>query len=643
VLAALGAVATLGASATAAAQAPSRRAPLPLSQAAWLQRLGSPDPATRRSVVIHMGRWWPTPDFSAVSLVRQAAMRDSDSSVRLAAVTTLAAWPQARVASALVTVVESGTLPEASSALRALAAIDERSFMELLTRMGGTTVLPAPSEGAMLGLAELSQQAFDRAIGLRTATARLLAPGALVLRGDPRWSAFLAASLRSAHRGAATETLDAIATLQATDLAETVASIVEHSTEPTDRRAALRCLARLGAVAYLDVVRDALGDPSLRWTALDAAAMLGDARLAPSVSTQLDAAWSADREAAAEALVTLSGPEARGPLELRLARERDASVRATLWHTLARTGAGAWTRAAEREAAGRWALVELALRDGPRIRLENLARWVRSGDPAAMRLAGLLGDDEAERLRALEAPDRGARIDAALSFESRRTPAAVDALVARWERENDERVRAAIVIALAGGSEDHARGHVAWVLAHETELGMPTMLASLVAAGTMRLDGVSEALQRAAEDGSAHERSAAVHALGRSGQRDAVPVVEQLALEETDERVRGTAWMALAALDGARALPVLRFASRVAWTRALADRAQRAERVARGEVPAGGPWGSAVAHVSGLEPGSVWATFAPDGSVQMAVASSDGELFFAHVTDARETMQRVDQ
>jgi HEAT repeat protein len=628
-----------------------------LGPSAWIARLSDPDPVIRRGAAYALGRFAP-PDPSVHVALFELLARETDPSVALATISALARGrhPPPRGASgSWANFLPTGTRTSSRMPLEARAAA--------LIAAANTDDARVPAELMRTSLADTAEvvDATVRALALLpdAAFAPLIAPArrqgsriALVLRaigerGDPRWSVLVLEQLRATMPVVIESAIGAAVRMRLTEAAPDLVELARDASDRSVRRAALRALGALGTPVDPAVLRGALEDPATRQAALEACGQLGDPVCIELVSPLLEAEWSADRRAAAATLGAIGGSRAARALATRLGAERDAEVRVALLHALAITGAPealpAVAHAAGVDASGRQALAVMALK-GARIEAPaGLSAAVGAHEPAALRLAGLLGTLEAERLAALAAPDANVRVAAALSFARGGSGRAVEALQSRLLHEDDEGVRVALVSSLAVQGGPVARGALIGLLSRETDGPTLAAVAAAEAAGRLGLRVAVPAIASLMEDPRPLVRTVAARALGRLQDAPARGLLERAGQFDPDPEARGVALLALAQVAGPASYDTIQATRRIAWTGRLADLAARADAVAQDELNPGVFEGASVVRIAGADPRSVWALSLPDGDVLFAVASGDGEVLMPGAPSLQAPLQRVDR
>jgi HEAT repeat protein len=610
---------------------------------AWVARLSHPDPRVRRGAAYDIGHFVPPSPRIATDLATVLG-RESDPSVLLAVVDALAVSRQHSMLLPFVTISRGETPPEVTAAcIRALQTANDPVLGAALMRVNGYAP-PVIVDAAARALSGLS----DAQLGRIAAQSRsrsmqaLLVLRALAFRADPRWSGFVLDLLRATS---ASVVLAAIETAVALRLPEAPAELVELARDANDRsirRGALRALGALGDLVDPNVIRGALEDPLTRDAALDACATAGDARFVEPIAQLLDAPWIGDRRAAAEALGAIGGRNAGLALDRALEREHDASMRTVLWSARARIGDVTWVSRAMREPSGRWGVVARALRGSELRELVAGADANDARDTASWMLAGIYGEREAARIRALDARSVDERRDAAMSFVATRSLEADRALERRLTREDDEAVRVALVLALGVSGSSVADDAIVALLERESEAMLPAAIAAAQMAGSRRLRGAVPALRTMlANADDPLVRTVAAHALARIADPIAAGVLEEAARYDSDADARGAALIGYAIVRGPAALGLVDEVDRIAWSERLIDRVERARRIARGESADVPFRGDTVVHVAQAPPGSIWAASLPDGSVRFAVASTDGTVLLSGMPSTPIAMRQL--
>lgn len=646
-----------------------------LGPAAWIARYSSPDPVVRRGVLYLLGRFAPPPvplrqRTNYGDEIARLIEHETDASVLLAAVGALATgrFPNAATRLQGIVVRPQAVPPQVqAAALRALGVLLSEGAMASPIQVDQVRALllrppvqsPEAIDAAARGLAALPEAHFQALFAARpeaqaapaaspqarganaqtlgvlmhgsTGTAQLLR--AIGHRGDPTFGAYVIAQISARSWLVQQAAIEAALRLH---LVEAVAALSEIARDPNVRhevrRDAIRALGSLGGPTDAALLREALGQPLTRDAALAAIVDLGDQAYSRDVARLLGASWPVDRRSAAEVLGSLGGSEALAALGAQLAREQDPPTRVALWHALARAGgAAAWravAAATPREAGARWAATEMILRgEGGSLSTEAIAPAVTRRDPSALVLAGALGVSGRALIDALNAPESDVRAAAAVGLSHSRALAtgAADALVARLSREDDEGVRAALVLALGAAEGTLPPAVLIELLTREVRTPSGAALAAADVVGRQGLRAALSALRTMAEAADPLARAIALRALGRLRDEGARTVLESALRFDPDDGVRGVAAMALADLLGAGALPEIASLARVAWTPRLADLVSQAQRVARSERPARAFHGPAVVRVSGAQPRSLWALALPDGGFALGV-SVEGEV-----------------
>ncbi len=620
---------------------------------AWSVRLRHPDPVVRRGAAWLLGRYPPSPlrpqDDAVARDLGELLVRETDLPTSLAAVATLGTRVYPHSVEMLRTVVtaprENAARPEVqAAALQALGSLGDELGLHALLQAGATDGAGLSTgevaDAAARALADLPDNVLSEALvqARRTSSQLAVVFRAMGYRGDPRWGTALVEQLRLPARPSTVAAVEAVARLRLTEAApRLVELVVSTSARPEDmvvRRAALRALGSLGGGFDPMALRSAVDDAGIRDVALDTCGALGDPRLVPVVTPLLAAPWAADRARAADALGALGSASALPALLARAADEEVPSVRRSLWRAVGRLGgppaATALARASD-DPLARWALAEMALRGG---RVP-----VIPGDDAPAQVVRALAGGGADA-GGLGSPSADLRVAAAMALGAAATGAAP--LAARLERENDEGVRVAIVLAL-GRAEPGAvaAGALRRLLDREADEPSPAAVVAASVAGRRHVTAAAPALRGMLRARWGVGRSEAARALGVLGDDSAQSALESAVAFDSDPQARGAAAVALGALVGARAEGALRMAASTAWTGSLWEMVARARAAARS---GGRPWfaGPAMARLSGAPPRSVWAVALPDGGFVYGVAAGDGEVLIPGVPSADSTLQRLD-
>lgn len=638
---------------------------------AWIDRLRHPDPSVRRGAAWLLGRYTlitpvdrETPNQDQRNgVTRQLGNlldRETDHSVVLAAVATLARWRSPAALRILETLARSGTAaPETrASALRALGTCCDSStrhavLVELARRGNGVLPSGEVADVAARTLAEAPQDVFTMAMQppVPSPNSRAGLYDAIGYRGDARWGATLIEALRNTGRPsnltALLAAIEAVARLRLVEAASALLQLAQSEGDRAVRHAALRALGSLGGGFEVESLRPFLEDPATRGPALEALGSLGAAELVPDIVRWLDAPWAGDRRDAAESLARIGDVRAVQSLSQRARREVDDGVRAALWHAVARIGGRASLDALTRsgdDASARWGVVELLLRD-PSLRGVTEVDRAFDEDDAPSRWARALAGRDPD-LRALASASPDARLAAALGLGhvTRRVAETEAALVAALDREDDPGVAVALVEALGslGAREDvptpvraAACGALLARASREREDPSLVTLAAVEALGRARVASAEGVIADVARSTDPRVRAAAFHALGLLEAWRSRGVIERAVDFDDDAHARGAAIVALARIEGPRALGRIHEASATAWTGELIERIGLARSIARGEHVGDGA-GAGVLRAGGAPSRSVWARVRGDGGIRLAIAAPDGEMLMLGAPSADE-------
>ncbi len=572
--------------------------------------------------------------------------RERDEGVQRAIVYALSRYASPDVDASLreAAGAESG-LPVAvrASALRALStrAAEPLALVPSLLRASWTSVYGAPGDiaqdAAVRALSELPHNAFATALA-QSREASVGGVGALRAvgrRGDPRWARPLLDALVQNRPGRSLAktlaALDALARLRCVEAAEAVLAVAVSAEDLSVRRAAVRALASLGGGFDAAALRSFVAEPSLRDVAVETLGALGDHASTAVIVPLLDAPWSGDRRAAAEALGALADPESIPSILARARREPDVEARRAMWRAVARIGGPGAARAlAVDDPQARWALAELLSHGG------DFVASPRTDDPSGALVAALSGEPWPS---AWSADDADERVSQALAAGHARgdDEARAASLEGALARESEEGVRAAIALALGRLAGDGAASLRAREVACDALLGLvdrerdaPSIAAVIALAqlGELRVEAARGLVARvvSSELSDPLARRAAIWAAGRLRVRGARLAVERALAVDPDDGVRGAAAFALAAIAGVDADASLAAASAVAPTDALIDQIAAARVAARADVT-DAPRGVEVVRASSARPRSIWRVGVADGGLAFGVATADGEVW----------------
>lgn len=638
---------------------------------AWIERLRHPDPSVRRGAAWLLGRYTlitpvdrETPNQDQRNgVARQLGNlldRETDRGVVLTAVATLARWRTPASLRILETLARSTTAaPETrASALRALGTCcgpgtRHPILVELARRGNGVLPSGEVAEVAARTLAEAPEEVFTLAMQppVPSPNSRAGLYDAIGYRGDARWGATLIEALRSTGRPsnltALLAAVEAVARLRLVEAAAPLLQIAQSEGDRAARHAALRALGSLGGGFEVESLRPFLEDPATRAPTLEALGDLGAAELVPDIVRWIDAPWAGDRRDAAESLARIGDARAVQALAQRARREADDSVRAALWHAVARIGGreslDALARGGE-DASARWGVAELLLRDPSLRGVSGVDRAFDEDDAPARWARALLGRDPDLGALASASPDTRLVAALGLGHVTRRVAETEAALVTALDREDDAGVAVALVEALGslGAREDvpmrvraAACGALLERASREREDPSLVTLAAVEALGRARVASAEDVIADVARATDPRVRAAAFHALGLLGASRSRGVIERAVDFDDDAHARGAAAVALARIEGSRALGRIHDARVTAWTGELIERVGLAQSIARGESVGDGA-GTGVLRAGGAPPRSVWARVGADGGFHLAIAAPDGEMLMLGAPSADE-------
>lgn len=324
--------------------------------------------------------------------LRLALAHERDPAAALAEVSALATLTRGTHEGALrlTEALGNGLIPDLArrAALRALTLeVEADQLGELLARAApARSVDTSFSRLAARGLAAQPTALLSAALQQSAANPlrRAVVIRALGEHGDPRWSEVVFEAL-DAPRSADFEPLtaaavDAVSSLRLVEATPRLCAMAADERLHGLRVLAVRALGSLGGAFDPAVLARAMAVPLTRVAALEAAAALGDRALAPACATYLDAPVSHDRAAAVRCLRALGGPDHRGLLRARRARESADAVLDALDEALGEPAASGST-------AGTPALVRAladASAEGSRVRaVHALGERAVSGDVLA--------------------------------------------------------------------------------------------------------------------------------------------------------------------------------------------------------------------------------------------------------------------
>lgn len=645
----------------------------------WRGRLSAPEPHARRGAAWALGRFAAAAE--ATPVLTQQLVTESDPSVQLAivgALVELGAFDTLRrvLAGALLSPrsdERGGDLalpraaPETYAAILTAAGpmLDELMVRALLQRLrdvqtaspgaphaGLSRALVAAPEAAFRALAAAPDAAFRGGVNAVASMGPDVARASVVLlavarRGDPAEVIRLRDPLRTERSEAVVRgALEGVASLRLGELLAPEVLALARNELRAERGPAIRVAGQLGWRFSPAEVRAALRVSNVRAAMLDACVSAGNADAEGPIAELLRAPWAGDRRAAAEALATLGGTVAVGALVTGLREERDAGVRAVLFHALARVGGSTAERAiSEAAARGEPEAMDGALEcwlrrgAGPAPGAPGARAALDRGSPAALRWGARAGDGPTWGAieRALRGGDRTKRGDAGAALvlaggAGVRWPAGVDeALADASMRERDDEVRRVLSCAEAAAApwSEPARGVLRDVVLSTRVRDRDEALVRASSALALAGDGLAEEPLRALlASPSPSGRAHAAYGLSRLLGPRAAPLLGRAFETEFDAATRSVLALAYARTAGPAAVPALDRAARFAWTQGLADAIDRARGVARGSA-VDEERGDAVLLLRGVPAFSLREFVTRDGAPRVVVAASDGGVFAA--------------